>query len=392
MEVPELVRSALEGERVEASVDLGGDDRLFVAPSRTVVYRSEGLLSDETVEEYPHDAEAIRIEKGRRKAKVVLDYGLDGEQTLGIPAKRLDEVFHNVFSGVLRERAVVDPDEDVIETFQFSELTLTITQSRVVKHVGAVAWDEDYEQFHYEDVTDLTVESGSVATSIVLTLDDRQERFKAPNESERAVRETLESALLSYHDVESVEELRVRAEEKRDAEEDSGEETKSGETIDESDDLDERMSFGDGPDPLDTDTDTEVDAEAETDAEVDVDANTDTATDGEASAPTSEASDPERVSRRHDTGSKPERESVEPHGTGDGQFQTVDSEDVFEGSGFQSAGPVDSEDISVELEALREDVSTELDALREVIEKQNEQLTRQRETIDQLIEELRRGR
>jgi hypothetical protein len=39
-----------------------------------------------------------------------------------------------------------------------------------------------------------------------------------------------------------------------------------------------------------------------------------------------------------------------------------------------------------------EDVAVELRELREVVEKQNKLLARQQQTIEQLVEELRRGR
>jgi hypothetical protein len=57
MDVPGIVESELDGEDVAASVSLGSEDVLYVTPTRTLIYRSDGLLSDESVEEYPHDAE-----------------------------------------------------------------------------------------------------------------------------------------------------------------------------------------------------------------------------------------------------------------------------------------------------------------------------------------------
>ena len=82
MSQPEIVQADLDDEDVVARVDLGGEDELYVTPTRTLLYRAEGLLSDESVEEYPHEAERVTVSEGRRKAKVTLDYGLDGEKTV----------------------------------------------------------------------------------------------------------------------------------------------------------------------------------------------------------------------------------------------------------------------------------------------------------------------
>ena len=220
MSLPETLADRLDGEEPVAEVALGGDDRLVVTPTRTLAYRAEGLLSDETVEEYPHDAERITLTTSRRKAKLTLDYGLDGEQTLTVPKSALDDVLHPLLAGVLDAHGITDPGEIVKRTFRFSELTLIVTSKRVVKHIGQAVWDEEYEEYAFENVTDLAFEPGNVATSVVLTHDGRQERFKAPNDDARAVEAAITDALLSYHDVRDLDELReLTADEAEPAEE-----------------------------------------------------------------------------------------------------------------------------------------------------------------------------
>jgi hypothetical protein len=246
MSQPEIVQTDLADEEVVARVDLGGEDELFVTPTRTLVYRAEGLLSDESVEKYDHDAERVTVSEGRRKAKVTLDYGLDGQETISLPAKRLERAIQPIFEGVLKANGVLAADERIERLFRFSELTIAIASERVVRHIGANLWDEDFEAYHYGDVTDLEFEDGSVATSVVLTVDGRRERFKAPNEDARAVRAALETTLLSYWDVETVEELRAAAA----PDEDEPGATEATGATDR-----EEVSFGDGPDPLIADPD-----------------------------------------------------------------------------------------------------------------------------------------
>lgn len=245
MSLPDLLADRLDDEEAVAEVSLGGDDRLVVSPSRTLVYRADGLLSDESVTAYPHDAERISVNSGRRKATISLDYGLDGEESLSVPDGVVDDVLHPVLAGVLNAAGVTDPGETVTRTFRFSELTLVITSERIVKHVGRATWDEEYEEFPYGSVRDLAFEEGEVATSVVLTTPDRQERFKTPNDAARAVREALTDAVLSFYDVDSLSALRTAATESEG----------DGEAASEADSDDE---FGSGPDPLSADPD-EVD-------------------------------------------------------------------------------------------------------------------------------------
>jgi len=337
MSLPEIVQSTLDGESVAARVGLGGDDLLLVTPTRTLVYRAEGLLSDEAVEEYPHDAEHVGVSEGRRKAKITLDYGLDGERTFSVPTKQLDQVLHPVLAGVFNARGITDSGETVKQTYRFSELTVVITSARLVRHIGAAVWDEEYEEYHFDDVTDLDFEEGSVATSVVLTVDGRQERFKTPNDQARAVREGLVSAVCAYHGVDDLEELRAAT-----APAEDDETTSDADADADADESGGTVSFGDGPGPLDT---------SGIDGDVVGESEESTAEAGRA------ASGPETAET-----ASPERD------------------DGFGDSGFQSAGVGDS------------DIASELAELRKQVEAQNERLEQQERTIQQLIQELRQGR
>ena len=76
-------------------------------------------------------------------------------------------------------------------------------EARVI--IGAAVIDEDFEVFPFADVTGLEFETGSVATQIVLAVDGRPQRIKAPNDEAPLLRRTLEEVLFAFHDVESVE-------------------------------------------------------------------------------------------------------------------------------------------------------------------------------------------
>lgn len=359
MSQPQMVQTALGDEDVVARVALGGEDELYATPTRTLVYRSEGLLSDETVEEYAHDAERITVSEGRRKAKITLDYGLDGERTFGLSVKHLDRALHPVVEGVLKANDILAADEPVERLFRFSELTLVVAAGRVVKHIGSSVWDEDFEEYRFDDVTDLQFEGGSVATSVVMTVGGRQERFKAPNDDARALRETLESALLNYWGVDSLDELREANEPQEDDEP-----------------TDEEVSFGDGPDPLSANpaelseepanaTRAESDAESEATAEAPSNGDRGAVQQVEPAERTASAADAVATDSDAETGTAP------TNGTDEG----------FEGSGFQSAAA-----------DANERVAEELAELRATVDRQGEEIRQQRELVEQLIEELRRGR
>ncbi|ELY97224.1 hypothetical protein C482_13885 [Natrialba chahannaoensis JCM 10990] len=412
MNVPGIVQSTLDGEEIAARVSLGGEDELFVTSSRTLVYRSEGLLSDESVDDYPHDADRLTLSEGRRKTKFTLEYPLEDDRQFTVPAKVTDDVLHPVIAGVLNGNEITNAGETVVQTYRFSELTLIITSDRLVKHIGAAVWDEDYEEYAFEDVTNLSFEDGSVATQIVLSVDGRPQRIKAPNDEANDLRERLQRALFEYHDVSSLAELNdVVGVEEDDEPEESG----------------SSMDFGDGVDPLDANppelTDREdsgraqeqdqdqpvVDSEAQAShaASSDPLAQQDQETQAQTETPSNASSEPASVEEWGQQGQEPSTSAS----SADSPQSTPSDSDVAAGTpeetSTRDSGIVDTDPIFEEpADSSTDDGDTapdtdptpapevldRLDALETAVEEQNELIERQQETIEQLITELRQGR
>ncbi len=375
MDLPDLVREALNGEEPRSGVNLGDEDAVCFTPTRTLVYRGEGLLSDERVAEYPHDFDRLAVSEGRRKSTFTLTY-VDDERQFGVPSDRTGPVLERLLENGLRVSGVIDEAEDVAGVYRFSELTLVVTDARLVKHVGNVAWDGDFEEYPYEAVTGLDFEDGSVATQIVLEVGDRTERIKAPNDGAGALRRTLTEALFARYGVDSLAEL------------------------------DEALS----PD----DEGTESEPEPETDPEdgIGLDSGIDPLVDasGERRA---DAGD--RSTGRNGGAGRAESGSRANGGQGRAEGRPAATGDSSGGRGqadrSRSAGGADADrrpgagadagtdgrrggadagraPTDADVAAIRR----ELAELTETVRRQNEQLERQGQLVRQLIEELRRGR
>jgi hypothetical protein len=298
MSVPDMVRQKLGEESVDAAIDLGDEDALVVTPTRTLIYRGEGLIRDAAVEEYPHDAESVSISESRRKTVIRIDHGIDGESEFSVPTGRIEEILPSVLGGVLRANGVLPGDETVEEVYRLGELTIVLTEGRLLKHIGDAIWAEDAEEYDFESVTGLDTEEGEVSSQIIVELDGRPQRIKVPAQEARRIREQIERALLAYHDAASYGEFRRRRSDEADR--------------------------------------------AETDAEGD--ASDESADDGDS------------------------RGGIDFVAEGDGRDTTA-----VESDGATAAGGT----------------AEEIAALRETVERQNELLESQQETIEQLIEELR---
>lgn len=204
---PPLVTDHLEGETVETTVNLGGGDTVYCTPTRTLLYRADGLLSDESVQEFPHDVDRVGLEEGRRKSTIRL---IDPEQTreFAVPAGHTDAVLEGVLGGILRATETIEQAEQVLGVFRFSELTLVLTDARVLKHVGSHVWGPDAENYPFAAATDISAEEGTHAVQLILEIDGRPQRVKIPADRAATVRRRIQEALFGYHDVDSLEEFR----------------------------------------------------------------------------------------------------------------------------------------------------------------------------------------
>lgn len=323
MDIPPLVRDRLDGESVAESVTLGGDDVAFVTPTRTLVYRADGLLSDESVAAYPHSVERLSVTAGRRKATIEFEY-VDSSGKFTLPADRVDAVLGPVFAGVLGAAGITDDGESVRAVHRFSELTLVVTEARVVKHVGNALWDPDFEEYPFAEVVDLDLEEGSVAAQLVVEVAGRPQRVKLPSEKARGVYRDVEEAVLAYHGVDAVADLR---------------------------------------------TDEEVD---------------------DAGASASASFEDENIASLVDDGEKAD-DGPTADETADGGATGDESTAAATDDGATDDGTTDDAWVSA-AELDKQSILNRLDELEATVERQTELIESHQETIEQLVEELQRGR
>jgi hypothetical protein len=366
MELPDLITQRLGEETIESAVSLGDEDLVCFTPTRCLLYRGEGLIGDESIDVYDSDIERLSRSEGRRKTSFALEY-VDGSESFSVARDRGDPVLQRLLQSVIRAAGVIDPEESVTDAYRFSELTVIITDARLIKHVGAYVWDDEYEEYLFEEVTGLDFEEGSVATGVVLSVAGRPQRFKAPSDEAKLLRRSLTEALFEYYDVDSLPELNgALAENDDDADEDEGE----GETVSATIELDDSISplVGDEEEEATVETDAVRGIGESRDAAADETANDAGTADAVAGSTSSDAGTDEGTAR-------------EATATEDDQEGAAGGGSPAEG-GAPAGSAVDPEEI--------EAMQTRLSNLTTAVKRQNELLKEQHETIHTLIEELQR--
>jgi len=366
MEIPDLIKQRLGEESLESAVSLGDEDLICFTPTRSLLYRGEGLIGDESVDVYDSNVERLNVSEGRRKTSFTLSY-VDREESFSVASDRGDAVLQRLLQSVLRTGDVLDPEESVNDVYLFSELTIIITDGRLVKHIGAYVWDADYEEYPFDEVTGLDFEEGSVATQIVLAVAGRPQRFKAPSDEAKLLRRSLTNALCEYHDVGSLAQLQTALEQK--APEESTDEAVSSDI-----ELDDSISPLVGDDE-ETELDGAVREIGETRAEAAADADDEAAT---ADAATGD--------EQPDAG---ENEAATAETTDGEQTTESGSESTATRAGGATASGQAADASGVDAEEI-EAMQTQLSNLTTAVKRQNDLLKEQHETIRKLIDELQR--
>ncbi|CCQ33321.1 hypothetical protein HLRTI_003163 [Halorhabdus tiamatea SARL4B] len=383
MEIPDLVHEELGGEEIRSGVAIGDEEVVCATPSRTLVYRSEGILSDERIEEYPHDADRLMLSEGRRKTTFKLTY-VDGTRSFSVPASHGREVLTLLLEGILGVDGVLDEGESVVGAFRFSELTLVIAENRLVRHIGETAWDDDFTQYEYADLTGLDFEEGSVATEIVVSIDGRPQRIKTPRDDARLVEETIKKAVFEFYDVATMAELRQVVEP-------TDEEAPADDEVDD-------LTLGSDIDPLVSGTERDSPDRAESGSERGGDSTVEreATSNPAAGSQTDETADWEPQDSSA-TGGRERRESAAEPSTSE-QREGARSHDDRIATESEATATAPSDRTTADPSAADTDVATadDVEALREqvselsaAVQQQNQLLKKQHNAIKQLLGELR---
>jgi hypothetical protein len=208
MDVPGVVRERLADERRMTSVNVGGDDRVYVTPPKTLVYRAAGLFSSESIEEFPHDVARFDVSADRREATFAFEYE-HGVEAFSAPRERIETILPPVLAGVLRTTGRIDDEERIEESYRFGERTLIITERRLLTSVGEAVWDREHDSYDFERVTDLRFDE-----DLRIDVDGRPRYIELDGDGRHEAYEALESALCAYHGVASIDQLPDRTAER----------------------------------------------------------------------------------------------------------------------------------------------------------------------------------
>ena len=208
MSLPGGVSTLIDEDDLLDRVSLDDHRSLFVTADRAIAHRERSLLTEASVDVYPTDVERLVLEEGKRQATVSFEYADDETRELLLPTGTMAAALKTLLASVIRATGVIEGDESILELFRFNELTLVVTDRRLLKHVGWALWADSYDATEFEDIRDIQTEEGQVSTGINIETTSGSDRVKIPHDDANRFVSRLNEAVCDYHGVSSLAALR----------------------------------------------------------------------------------------------------------------------------------------------------------------------------------------
>ncbi len=201
MSLPGGVSVLVDEDELIDRVVLDDHRSLFVTPSKAITHRERSLLTEESVESYPTDVDRLSLEEGKRQVTVTFEYHDGSTRELQLPMRTMAAALKALLASVIRATDVIVEGEAIVELYRFNELTVIVTDKRLLKHVGQALWADSYDAIDFDIIRNIMTETGQVSTGVNIETTDGGERLKIPHETADRFVSRLEEAVLSYHDV-----------------------------------------------------------------------------------------------------------------------------------------------------------------------------------------------
>lgn len=201
MSLPGGVSMVIDEDELLDEIGLDEHRTLFISPEKAVVHRERSLLTDESVDTYPTAARKLGIEEGKRQTVVTFEYPNQPDLELELPSDVVAPALKALLASIIKATGVVSGDESIRELYRFNELTVVLTDSRLLKHIGHALWADMYDVIEFENIRDIRTEEGQVSTGINIVTTASSDRLKVPHEAAEGFVTELEQAVCDYHDV-----------------------------------------------------------------------------------------------------------------------------------------------------------------------------------------------
>lgn len=201
MSLPGGVSVLVDEDDIVDRVALDDHRTLFVTPSKVITFRERSLLTEESVEVYPTEVEQLLLDEGKRQATVTFEYADGSSRELQLPTDTMAAGLKALLASVIRAMDIVQGDEVIIDLHRFKELTLVVTDSRLLKHVGWALWATAYDAIDYATITSIETEEGQVSTGVNIGTTDGNEWLKVPQSVADRFVSRFERAVCEFHGV-----------------------------------------------------------------------------------------------------------------------------------------------------------------------------------------------
>lgn len=201
MELPDVISDLiLDDETILSRTLISNGVELIVTSTRLFLYRGVGLINTESFEEYKLNVDRISISLDRKKAQIILDYGINRPSVeFQAHRKYLDMIYDPLIRGAIHANNTLQQRESIKKICRKGELTIVLTNMKILKHIGTSLWDIDFESFDLETISKIYVDAGGISSELIIESNNRLHRIKTTANIAQSLCDSSINELISFH-------------------------------------------------------------------------------------------------------------------------------------------------------------------------------------------------
>ena len=200
MELPDVISDmVLDDEIILSRTLISNSVEMIVTSTRLFLYRGTSLINTESFEEYKLNVDRISISPDRKKAQITLDYGSNRTIEFQAYRKYLDMIYEPLIRGVIHANNILQQGESIKKIYRKGELTVVLTNMKILKHIGTSLWDLDFENFNLETISRIYVAEGGSSSEVIIESNNRLHRIKTTTSVAQSLCDSSIIELISFH-------------------------------------------------------------------------------------------------------------------------------------------------------------------------------------------------
>jgi hypothetical protein len=108
-------------------------------------------------------------------------------------------IYDPLIRGAIHAKNTLQQGESIKKICRKGELTIVLTNMKILKHIGTSLWDIDFESFDLETISKIYVDAGGISSELIIESNNRLHRIKTTANIAQSLCDSSINELISFH-------------------------------------------------------------------------------------------------------------------------------------------------------------------------------------------------